>query len=258
MQNHIFINICLFLSFVFDPLNTANAQFKPRVSLFISYPEAFKGQEGVFQGTSIDITRALEEGLGKELELQFTSWPRIMKYLGTSHYDFTFLFNVPSFKDRVLFLGKIGCFADIIVPRSDFKITDISSLNGKTVAFMQKGAFARAHADTDTFYKVPNSQSENMIRLLVNDRVDAIVIHSGQYHRLVNAGKPRPYYPENWRMKLGKPFVHRLYEVQVTLSKKSKYQHLIPKVRRVIIEQREKGAFDQAQQNWGMSFWPCD
>jgi len=252
------IFLCLAVTLSFNLAIADNVKDKPKVALFISYPEAFKNPEGIFQGTSIDITRALEKRMGEELEIQYTSWPRIMEHLGTSRYDFTFLFNVPAFNDRVHFLGKIGCFADIIVPRRGLKINGIKSLEGKTVAFMQKGAFSRTYANSTRFFKVPNSQSENMIRLLVNDRVDAIVIHSGQYHRLVNAEKPRRNYPENWRSKLGEPFVHKLYEVHVALSKKSKYQHLIPKVKQAIIDQRKKGVFDQAQKNWGMSFWPCE
>jgi hypothetical protein len=248
----------LFFFFLTSIAHSDNSTDKPTVALFVSYPETFKGKDGTFQGTAVDIVKTLEEGLGQEIGIKYTSWPRIMEYLGTNDYDLTFLFNVPTFKNRVHFLGKIGCFADIIVPRKGLQISDISSLSGKTVAFMQKGAFAQQYLDTKLFHTIPTSQSEKMIRLLVNDRVDAIVIHSGQYHRLINAAEGRQFYPENWRSKLGEPFVHKLYEVQVTLSKQSKFQHLIPVLKETIIQQREKGLFDQAQKNWGMSFWPCD
>ncbi len=247
--------ISLAISLLATPFSRAGEL--PTVALFESFPEAFRVNGGPYQGTLIDTFKALEDGMGMELERKITSWPRIMEYLGTDRYDFTFIFKVPAFESKVHYLGKLGCLADIIVPHQGVEINSVEDITGKNVAFIKNGGFARANENNSTFIKSPAPDSPTMMRLLANDRVDAIVIHSGHYNRLLNSHEPRPGMPENWRTKFGFPVVFQTYEVHLTLSKNSPHQDLIPKAKEAIKKQVESNAWSQALENYGMSFWPC-
>ncbi len=252
-----FIQICLCLATGLTFSSLTRAGDLPSVALFESFPEVYRVDNGPYQGTLIDTFKVLEEGMGIELERQITSWPRIMEYLGTDKYDFTFIFKVPAFEDKVHYLGKLGCLADIIVPHQGVEINSVEDIAGKNVAFIKNGGFAKANINNPTFIKSPAPDSPTMMRLLANGRVDAIVIHSGHYYRLLNSHEPRPGMPGDWRTKFGFPVVFQTYEVHLTLSKNSPHQNLIPKAKVAIKKQLENNAWAQALENHGMSFWPC-
>ncbi len=228
-----------------------------KVVVFESFPDAFKGEDGNYQGTSIDITKVLEDGLGMKIDTEVTSWPRIMGGIGTEQFDITYLFKLKVIEDKVHFLGRTGCLADLVVPRKGLQIRSLEDLKGLRVAMLRNAAFDRATTEIDNFSKIRTTESEAMLKLLVRQRVDAIAVHSGHFHRMVHSKEARPLFPENWREILGKPFVRQLYDVHVTLSRKSRFVAIKEKISKAVEQQQKKGLFDAAMEKWGMPYWPC-
>lgn len=257
----IFLLLISILSIFFVFEGKSEAQEKNdriKVVVFESFPDAFKGKDGNYQGTSIDITRVLEEGLGVNIDTEVTSWPRIMGGVGTGQFDITYLFKLKAIEDKVYFLGRVGCLADLIVPRKGLQINSLDDLEGLRVAMLRNAAFDKATSKIGNFSKIRTKESEAMLKLLVRQRVDAIAVHSGHFHRMLHSKEVRPLFPENWRSTLGEPFVRQLYDVQVTLSRQSRFVSIKEKIGEAVRRQQKKGLFDAAMEKWGMPYWPCE
>ena len=249
----------LFLLAILVPgwLNCARAETAARLVVWDSFPEAFRAEDGQLRGTLVDFTRLLEDEFGFPLSLEVTNWPRIIANLGSEHYDFAYLFRLKSFEPKVHYLGTLGCLADLFVPRSGITVRTVEDLAGLRVGYLRNAAFDRATRDMEHFEKLPVTDTESVLRLLVRDRVDVIVVHSGHYARLLRSRSRPDLYPENWRGKLGSATVHHLYHVELTLSRQSALAVQAERLRDLVSRTRETGAFKAIMEGYDMPFWPC-
>ena len=250
--------LLFWISLIYCLSPTRAQETPPIAALFEAFPEAYKGADGNYQGTLVDITEVLSQGINHTIEKQITNWPRIIAGLGTEKFDIAYLFRVPAFEAKVHYLGRLGCLADLYVPRRGLKISGLQDLTGLRVGFLRNAAFHKATDEANHFEKLAVSDSESVMRLLVRDRVDVIVIHSGHYTRLRRTTEKPALYPDDWQEKLGNPSVRKLYEVEVTLSRKSSWLRQAQMISDAIRQLRAKGLFDKAMEKHDMPFWPCE
>jgi hypothetical protein len=59
--------------------------------------------------------------------------------------------------------------------------------------------------------------------------------------------------PQGWHKKLAQPLALTIFETHLSISKKSRFQHMIPALKSAIIEGRKLGKFKRIFNHWGVN-----
>ncbi|MCJ8273560.1 MAG: hypothetical protein MJK04_29685 [Psychrosphaera sp.] len=139
----------------------------------------------------------------------------------------------------------------LVVSHINGDINKLDDLNGKREGCVDLGYFdARRKLDWDI---TPVKLNDNfiMLKMFLRGRIDAIIINN----RVLNAFLANPQVlrelPRGWHNKLAQPLALAIFETHLSMSKSSRFQHMIPALKAAIVEGRKLGKFKRIFNQWG-------
>ncbi len=175
---------------------------------FAFAPYEYLDKDGKPVGYNVDITRAIADVMGFEVEIQLGNWDTMRRKLSTGEIDvLQGMTSTPSRQDDFTFAPPSAIIQQSIFARRDYaEVDDLSSLSGKSVIVQNRGS---VHD-----YLLLNNFDINIIP--VKTHVDALrMLSSGQHDYAIVANLPGLYWGKELGLSnlkvVGRPFASKGY-----------------------------------------------
>lgn len=193
-----------------------------------SFPPFAYPEDADRQGVVDDIYKKLGEAAGIEFEIQYLPYPRVVESMKNGDLDVALIFKNLALQGHVTYIGEVSKSKVLVIPKKGLHLggyEDLYGLGG--IAVIRKANFQRRF-DLDARIKKHTVISYAVGLLMMSaGRVDAIV---GSRSGLESTSRMLGIDQSTW----GDPLFLNHKEWWLHMSNKSKYQHLIPELRKVV------------------------
>ncbi|MCX5881093.1 MAG: transporter substrate-binding domain-containing protein, partial [Deltaproteobacteria bacterium] len=167
-----------------SPVPNSSTQRKSQLKSVIVddyYPYTFVNKEGVPDGFSVDLVKAVAKVMGMELEIEVDTWDRAMRNLETGEIDFLPKMSYSKERDKLFDFSVPHTIAfDALFTRKDSKrLNTIEDLKGHTVIVMkgdQAHDYLRSSGLVDSEYLILIDSLPEALRLLSSGKGDAALM----------------------------------------------------------------------------------
>lgn len=217
---------------------------KPELTLvlFDLYPFFFHGQDGTPSGMTLELVGGVLNELGIPYKTIVMPISRVFNEISNGRYDLTSTYHVPEIFPDIHFFGELGCQQIVLLPLKSSGIRNMKDIAGKRLTFVQGGRFDHLYSSSSKFTSLPAPNTLNMFRMAARGRVDAIIGNRMHLYAYRDDPISRHLVPEELWDTLDDAIPVMPIRMSFAMSKKSKFQHLVP-----VLENHVKQAHVQAE-----------
>ncbi len=223
----------------------------PILAIIDFFPFGFVLEGQKPQGMVFEIEHALEQLSGLPIDARLMSLPRALRSISVGQNDLLFSYKDDVMVPNVIWLGNLGCLVPLVVSHIDGGIKKLDDLKGKRVGYVGLAFFDSKQRQDWDLTLVKLNDNFIMLKMFLRGRIDAIIINN----IVLNAFLANPHVlqelPQGWHKKLAQPLALTIYETHLSMSKSSKFQHMIPALKSAIIKGRKLGKFKRIFNQWG-------
>jgi len=226
-------------------------QETPSFSLLNSFPLYYVNKDGAPSGFTHDLATLIFS----KTDIAYTSVPlppdRLVRQLGAGLQDFTILYRLPEVFPEMEFFATLGCQHIVMVPLIGSGITKLADVSGKRVAYMKDGRFDRLYSTKIDMIGMPVGQVKNIFAMAAVGNVDAVVFNEIAFNSSKRFSKLDSGVLPGTGEEFGEP-IHLLeIELGIAISRKSRFQHLVPALKDFVESGRMAGAFEPIFRKYG-------
>ena len=245
--------LAVFILF-FSSCALAGQREAPILAIIDFFPFGYAIEDGPPQGLVFDLEKEIEQLAQLEIDARLMSVPRALRSASIGQNDLLFSYRDDVMVPNVIWLGNLGCLVPLAVHRKDSGIRTLDDLAGKKVGFVGLGYFdTRRRLDWAIEPKRLNNNFI-MLKMLVRGRVDVIVVNNAVLNAFLNQPRVLPDLPPDWTEQLAQPLVLDMFETHLSMSRDSRFTHLVPVLRQAITRGREEGRFSRIFKKWGSHY----
>jgi len=174
------------------------------------------------------IYERLGEITGVKFDVQDYPYARVIESMKNGRLDVAIIFKNKSIKNFVTYVAEVSKSKVIIIPSRRFDLNsyeDLYSLH--SIAVLRNASFERHFDSDDELNKFTMIDYEQGLKMMVLGRMDAIVGSKSGLEESINS-------LEIDSSKFGNPFILNNKEWWLHVSTKSKYQYLIPELKKAV------------------------
>ncbi len=249
-------SILCFLTLIAS-FQVASAQ-AAKVAIIDFFPFGYADSTGNPTGMFVDMLKVIQQKVGIPLQPVLLPVPRAIRAVSSGQLDMLISYKDPIMVPNVDFVGNVGCLSSLLVPSHDVNINRLEDLSGKKVGFITGGYFHKRFSEGYGIIPMQVPSNESMMRMLIRNRVDVIVINSAVLNAYLNDQNTWIKLVTDWKNKIGNSVILESMETHLSISKKSPYQRMAKKFTAAINEAYVQGKFSDIYTKYGAGSSSCN
>ncbi len=228
-----------------------------KVAIIDFFPFGYTDHNGNATGMFIDMLEIIQTNIGTPLQPVLLPVPRALRAVTSGEIDMLISYKDPIMAPNVKFVGNVGCLSSLLVPNHKIIINGLRDLKNKRVGFITGGYFHKRFSHNYGLIPMQVPSNESMVRMLIRDRLDVIVINSAVLNAYLNDRNPKLELSKDWRNKIGQPHTLETMETHLSISNLSPHIGLAGKLTNAINNAFEQGLFNRVYQKYGAGSSAC-
>ncbi|MBF0620505.1 MAG: transporter substrate-binding domain-containing protein [Magnetococcales bacterium] len=245
------LRVLVLFVFLLLPGGFVTAENRPTLALLDFFPFGRAGDSGKPIGLMVDMIREIEKASGIPIDIKLMPIPRALRSVTLGEADLMISYKDDQMLPGVTFLGNMGCLQALLIPHGNSHISSLDDLTDKRIGFISKGYFHIKFAHQFGLIPVEVPSNESMLHMTLRHWLDGFVINSIVLGAYKKGLAEHAHLPGDWQTKLGTPIILETMETHLSISRRSKLQHLIPVLSKAVETVKKQGLFQQLYDRYG-------
>jgi polar amino acid transport system substrate-binding protein len=214
-----------------------------------SEPLGYLNEQGKVVGTHVDIINEVAKYTGLCIKTILMPYPRVWQGIELGKHDGGIVFRSKARAHIVDYVAKIRSVRVAVVARSPIELNTYDDLMGLSIA-IRRGVHLSEQFDNDSELAIMEvNQYEQVIKMLMHDRVDAIAGSVFVLHYVLKVTNGLD------KVDFSKKFNLGMKEQWLQLSKKSKHKDKIPMLNKAVQALISNGTLDEITEKYYGPQW---
>jgi ABC-type amino acid transport substrate-binding protein len=207
--------------------------------------------DGTATGLYPDIANLISHTSGIPITPTVLPFTRIYRSVVSGDIDLFLSFKRKSLEKDLVFLGSVGCTSMLAATRKGYEVTTIEALSGREVGFVQGSSLGKIYAEKYGVIPVYVPSNVSLVELLLRHRVNHFIINATVYNSYHQGLATDIGLPENWQESMSEPLVADVFDIQISISRKSANQNRVGDIQEAVLKARQEGGFQALFRKWG-------